>query len=303
MAEPEVSHGEPELLAGTDHAAVSGSDAESTTEFYRDVPGMPLVLRQPNLDRGDLAHPFFDTGDGRLLTFFVSPDREPPGALDPDVGDAHHLAFTVRPGRFDDLKARLTEAGDDDTEFDRGVFHSIYTADPNGLTIEPAVDEHRIPDGRTGEVYALAQEKREAEGAAYVDDRHVEAAKAELGIDTEPVAVGDAPAGRDARAAREARAAHRFGAAGRTGATRRDRDGRREAFHRGGRPGSHADRGRRRRRARGPDPDDPRPDRGTARRPPLARPDRGRGDPGARDRPAAALLLRGDGRGPLTPQV
>jgi len=198
MAEPEVSPGEPELLAGTDHVTVSGSDAESTVEFYRDVLGMPLVLRQPNLDRSELTHLFFDTGDGRLLTFFVSPDREPPGDLDPDVGDVHHLAFTVRPERFDDLKARLTDAGYDYSEFDRGAFHSVYTADPNGLTIELAVDKHRIPDDRTGEVYALAQEKREAEGAEFVADRHVEAAKADLGIETESLDVGDAPAGRDA---------------------------------------------------------------------------------------------------------
>jgi len=53
-----------------------GSNEAETIEFYRDVLGMPLVLRQPNLDQPEVTHLFFDTGDGRILTFFVEDDRD-----------------------------------------------------------------------------------------------------------------------------------------------------------------------------------------------------------------------------------
>jgi len=65
-------------VEGSDHVTLEGSDVEATIEFYRDVLGMPLVLRQPNLDRKHLTHLFFDPGDGRLVTFFVSEDRDAP---------------------------------------------------------------------------------------------------------------------------------------------------------------------------------------------------------------------------------
>ena len=61
----------PVHTAGTDHMTVMGGDAASTIAFYRDLLGMPLVLEQPSLDVPELTHLFFDTGDGRILTFFV----------------------------------------------------------------------------------------------------------------------------------------------------------------------------------------------------------------------------------------
>ncbi len=193
----EVSYSESDVLAGTDHITVSGSDIESTIEFYQEILDMPLVLRQPNLDRTELKHLFFDTGDGRMLTFFVNENRTPQGVLETDIGGVHHLAFTVKPEMFDELKTRLEEYEYKYSEFDRGAFYSIYTTDPNGLTIELAVDKHQIPDKLKGPAYALAQQKREEAGDEYVDDQHVQAAKDELGIETEMLDVGDAETGTD----------------------------------------------------------------------------------------------------------
>jgi len=174
----------PIRLSGTDHITLIGSNEEETVAFYRDLLGMPLVMRQPNLDQPAVTHLFFDTGDGRLLTFFVSDDRDShAGPQRPGVGAVHHLAFSVDAERFAETKRALEEAGRRYNEFDRGAFHSLYTTDHNGLVIELATDAFEFPDERRGEVLATAQRLRVEEGAEYVDDRHVEAALGELGIE------------------------------------------------------------------------------------------------------------------------
>jgi catechol 2,3-dioxygenase-like lactoylglutathione lyase family enzyme len=183
---------------GTDHVTLVGSNVEDTVAFYRDVLGMRLVLRQPNLDRPEVTHLFFDSGDGRLVTFFVHEDRDSADApQQPGVGAVHHLAFRVDADRLDEVKDGLDEADHGYSEFDRGAFHSLYTRDHNGLTVELVVDKFGIPDDSRAEVLALAHEKRVADGAEFVDDDHVEAALSDLGLDATPRDVPDAAAGRD----------------------------------------------------------------------------------------------------------
>ena len=185
----------PIHTAGTDHITVMGSNAADTIAFYRDLLGMPLVLRQPNLDAPELTHLFFDTGDGRILTFFVSDDRPSNRQPMQDVGSVHHLAFSVEADRLEEVKDALTGAGKHWNEFDRGAFHSLYTRDNNGLTIELVADKFALPDDRRGEVLALAHAKRVEAGAEYVDDPHMEAALEELGIEVERADIADAPTG------------------------------------------------------------------------------------------------------------
>jgi catechol 2,3-dioxygenase-like lactoylglutathione lyase family enzyme len=192
-AEPSDS---PVPVVGTDHITLIGSNPEDTIAFYRDVLGMALVLRQPNLDQPEVEHLFFDTGDGRILTFFVTDDRESrPGGQRPGVGAVHHLAFRLDPERFEEAREGLEETGKRFNEFDRGPFQSLYTRDHNGLTIELATDKYRIPDNRRGEVYAMAQEMRVEDGAEYVGDEHLEAALEELGLDVHRYDLPDAPTG------------------------------------------------------------------------------------------------------------
>lgn len=152
-------------LTGTDHITLTGSTVDATIEFYRDILGMSLVLSQPNLDRPHLHHLFFDSGDGCLITFFVSPDHtEDNTPLETDVGEVHHLAFKFDLGEFDTIADALTNHGYDYSVYDRGAFFSIYTRDPNGLTIELASDKYSIPDNKRGEVLALAHQKRLEDG-------------------------------------------------------------------------------------------------------------------------------------------
>ena len=180
---------------GTDHVTLIGSNEADTISFYRDVLGMSLVCRQPNLDDPSSTHLFFDTGDGRIITFFVGdqPSRDDPQR--PGVGAVHHLAFRLHPEEFEESKESLREAGHRFSEFDRGAFHSLYTRDHNGLTIELATDKYAIPDDRRGDVLAAAHHHRVEAGAEYVDDEHLKAALEGLDLPVERYDLPDAATG------------------------------------------------------------------------------------------------------------
>jgi hypothetical protein len=148
---------------------------------------MPLVLRQPNLDAPHVTHLFFDTGDGRMLTFFVEEERSSrSGRQRTPIGGVHHLAFRYEPSELADVKAGLEAAGHRYHEVDRGIFHSLYTHDNNGLVIELAADKYAIPDDRRGEVLAHAQGERLRDGAEYATAEHLAAALAALDLPVEP---------------------------------------------------------------------------------------------------------------------
>ena len=186
----------PMHTTGTDHVTVWGSNAEDTIAYYRDLLGMSLVLRQPNLDDPTQEHLFFDTGDGTILTFFVSDDR--PSNSRPQrtsVGGVHHLCFSVAPDRFEEVQGALDDAGRPYNVFDRGIFFSLYTRDHDGLTIELTTDKFDFPDERKGEVLATAQRIREQQGAEYARTEHLEAALAELGIEAQAHDLPDAASG------------------------------------------------------------------------------------------------------------
>ena len=197
--EAPVTHERPDSpirTTGTDHITIWGSNEADTVEFYRDLLGMPLVLRQPNLDDPSQTHLFFDTGDGRILTFFVSDDRlSNTGGQRGQVGSVHHLCFRVAPDRYEEMIEAIDDDGRNYNVFDRGVFHSLYTHDNNGLVIEISTDKYRIPDERRGEVLAKTQEIREADGARYAKDEHLARALEELGMDATPHDLPEASSG------------------------------------------------------------------------------------------------------------
>ena len=186
----------PFRTTGTDHITIWGSNAEDTIEYYRDTLGMSLVLRQPNLDDPSQTHLFFDTGDGTILTFFVSDDR--PSNRQPqrtDVGGVHHLCFNVDPDRFEEVADSLEAEGYSYNVFDRGIFYSLYTRDHDGLIIELTADKYDFPDERKGEVLATTQRIREEAGADYAQTEHMREALDELGIDAEEYDLPDADSG------------------------------------------------------------------------------------------------------------
>jgi catechol 2,3-dioxygenase-like lactoylglutathione lyase family enzyme len=185
----------PIRTTGTDHVTVWGSNAADTIAFYRDLLGMPLVLRQPNLDDPSQTHLFFDTGDGRILTFFVNPDRESPRTQRTQVGGVHHLCFSIAPEDFEDAMDALDADGRGYNLFDRGIFLSLYTRDNSGLIVELTTDKYDVPDDRKGEVLATAHRIREDDGAEYAKDEHLAAALEEHGLDATPHDLPDAASG------------------------------------------------------------------------------------------------------------
>ncbi len=184
-------------VRGVDHITLEGTNTDATIEYYRDILGCSLVLSQPNLDREEITHLFFDPGDGRLISFFVSDERNTTDLASPDPGHVHHLAFRVAGEELEEITDALESAGYPVSEFDRGVFHSLYTEDPNGLTIELVADKFAVPAERRGEVLARAHYHRLEEGAEYVASRHMRAAIDDLEIDAEEHAIRGAPPGRD----------------------------------------------------------------------------------------------------------
>lgn len=186
----------PITTTGTDHITIWGSNAEDTIEFYRDLLGMALVLRQPNLDDPSQTHLFFDTGDGTILTVFVSDDRDSePRPQRAPTGGVHHLCFSIGPDRFREAETALKEADRSYNLFDRGIFLSLYTRDHNGLILELTTDKFSFPDEQRGEVLAATQRIRERESAEYAQTEHMAAALEELGLDAEQHDLPDADTG------------------------------------------------------------------------------------------------------------
>src|SRR5512145_2217431 len=168
---------------GVHHITFVGSNREAIIDFYQGVLGMPLVFEQPNLDVPDEMHLYFDTGDGRLITFFVRPTRVNDTAANPEgIGNLHHIAFTVSRATYTQVAQRLHERGIWNTgPIDRGFMDSIYFRDPNGQLLEMACYKFVPPEGFTvADVLSLAHQLRVAVGAYAIRDEHLADALAQL---------------------------------------------------------------------------------------------------------------------------
>jgi catechol 2,3-dioxygenase-like lactoylglutathione lyase family enzyme len=168
---------------GVHHITFVGSNREATIDFYQGLLGMPLVFEQPNLDVPEETHLYFDTGDGRLITFFVRPTRKNDSTPNPEgIGNLHHLAFAVSRAVYTQVAERLNALGIWNTgPIDRGFMDSIYFRDPNGQLLEMACYKFVPPEGYTvADVLSLAHRLRVAAGDYAIEDRHIADAIAEL---------------------------------------------------------------------------------------------------------------------------
>jgi catechol 2,3-dioxygenase-like lactoylglutathione lyase family enzyme len=88
---------------------VSG-DVERTTRFYSELLEFPLTEMIDNRDYPGSTHFFFDIGNGNLLAFFDFPGLDS-GPYAEVLGGLHHVAISVEPERWADLRAKLDAAG------------------------------------------------------------------------------------------------------------------------------------------------------------------------------------------------
>ena len=134
---------------GVHHITLVGADRQTSIDFWEGVLGMPFVFEQPNLDVPEESHLYFDPGDGRLITIFTNEGRKPDDTHNPtDIGNVHHIAFSVSHASFAQAAKRLDERGIRHSGVkDRGFMDSIYFQDPLGLLIELASYRFEPPHG------------------------------------------------------------------------------------------------------------------------------------------------------------
>ena len=138
----------PESTArGVHHLALVCRDVERTVRFYQDLLGFPLVEMFENRDYPGSTHFFMDIGHDNLLAFFDFPGLDLDQAVEA-VGGVQHIALSVSQEAFDQLKARLDQAGVEYLGPDRGLTRSMYLKDPDGIQIELLAEPLRIMDNR-----------------------------------------------------------------------------------------------------------------------------------------------------------
>jgi catechol 2,3-dioxygenase-like lactoylglutathione lyase family enzyme len=116
---------------GVHHVALLSQDVERTIRFYQDLLGFPLTDLFENRDYPGSTHFFFDIGNGNALAFFDFPSLGLGGYAEV-LGGLHHLAISVPPDRWAELRARLDAAG---VEMER-IDSSLYFRDPDGARVE-----------------------------------------------------------------------------------------------------------------------------------------------------------------------
>jgi catechol 2,3-dioxygenase-like lactoylglutathione lyase family enzyme len=161
---------------GVHHITLVGADRQTSIDFWEGVLGMPFVFEQPNLDRPEESHLYFDPGDGRLITIFTNDERIPnPKRTSTEPGAVHHVAFSLSNATFRQTVERLDERGIKHSGVkDRGFMDSIYFADPLGLLIELASYRFEPPAGFThADVLLRAHRIRAERGDYNIDPIHL----------------------------------------------------------------------------------------------------------------------------------
>jgi len=117
---------------GVHHIALICSDVETTVDFYQGVLGFPLTEMFENRDYEGSTHFFFDIGQGNALAFFDLPGLDV-AAYREVLGGLHHLAISVEPTRWEQLRRALDGAG---VPYQHVDGSSLYFFDPDGARLE-----------------------------------------------------------------------------------------------------------------------------------------------------------------------
>jgi catechol 2,3-dioxygenase-like lactoylglutathione lyase family enzyme len=132
---------------GFHHVALGSRDTEATHRFYTQAMGFELVKTVVGKTPGGgwAKHFFYDTGGHGLIAFWeIHGDAEVRPDWSSDIARgcglppwANHLAFEAGSEReFQGALRRWLACGHDVIEIDHGFCKSLYTSDPNGITVE-----------------------------------------------------------------------------------------------------------------------------------------------------------------------
>jgi catechol 2,3-dioxygenase-like lactoylglutathione lyase family enzyme len=121
---------------GVHHVALLSSDVEVTIDFYQGLLGFPLTTLFENRDYAGSTHFFFDLGNGNALAFFDMPGLDL-GSYAEVLGGLHHLAISVAPDRWEEIRSRLDRAGVEYVHLDQT---SLYLTGPDGERVELIAD-------------------------------------------------------------------------------------------------------------------------------------------------------------------
>jgi catechol 2,3-dioxygenase-like lactoylglutathione lyase family enzyme len=175
----------PIKTKGINHPALFGRKLDETIQFYTEILGMKLVLRQPNLDEPRLTHLFFAAGNGAFIAFFIPNDESSMELSEGSegIGSLQHLAFNLDISIDEAMETLNKNKINFKGPIDRGYERSLYFHDPNGIKLELMTWKTPLPVGADeADVIARAQEIRENEDAYNIEDEHVRKAMAELGL-------------------------------------------------------------------------------------------------------------------------
>ncbi len=170
---------------GINHPALFGKKLDETIQFYTEILGMQLVLRQPNLEEPRLTHLFFSAGNGAFIAFFIP--NEGSGLKlhkgSEGIGSMQHLALNLDGPIEEAMETLKQNKIEIKGPIDRGYERSLYFHDPNGIKLELMMWKTPLPEGSDeADVIARAQGIRENEDAYNIEDGHVRKAMAELGF-------------------------------------------------------------------------------------------------------------------------
>ena len=118
-------------LQALDHVAVRCMDVERSAKWYAEVLG---------LVRYDIPEwkpfPVFMLSDGFGVALFPATDGQAPDALKARMVQIDHFAFRVTRADFDAALSQYDRLGLTYNVQDHTYFHSVYTDDPDGHTVE-----------------------------------------------------------------------------------------------------------------------------------------------------------------------
>ena len=132
------------------HHAFVCADQEKTRHFYEEVLGLPLIATW--IEREEYqgkalvySHVFYGLADGSALAFFNFKDPAQQAAFTANHQPLFvHVALKVSKGTQDEIRLRCEAAGVSVQILRHGYCTSLYVVDPDGLTVEFALDAESI---------------------------------------------------------------------------------------------------------------------------------------------------------------